>query len=477
MLPIQRLLTLSLILSGLNMGFLHASPEIDPNETLKAISKGFSRVAKKAIPAVVYIESQVTKEKSALKKTDPKGSDNPFDYFHEEFFNRFFGFPDESEKKPETVRGSGFMVTSDGYILTNNHVVENAKKVTVTLQDGSKLPATVVGTDPKTDLAVIKISEKNLPILTFGNSDRLEVGDWTIAVGNPFGLNASVTVGVVSAKGRNQLHITDFEDFIQTDAAINPGNSGGPLLDVDGEVIGINTAIVSGSGGYMGIGFAIPSNMAVRIMDQLIKQGSVKRGFLGVTLQPIDTDLAQFYKLDKPHGALITEIAKGSPADEAGLKQEDVILSYNAIAIENNLSSFRNAVSFMTPGSKLHLKIVRDGKIKEIVVTISLVPDDKVVATAPLGKLGFQVQNLTPELSEQFGYANEKGVVVSTVKPGSPASEAQIRPGSLIVAVNRQKVTSLNEFNAAIQESSKEGTVLLMVRQGETYRFIALKFD
>lgn len=466
----------NLILSSLivfSVGNVHANNELNCHEALKAISCGFSQVAKKAVPAVVYIESQVTK-KTAKKEKRPKGSDNPFDYFQDDFFNRFFGFP-EQEKKPETVRGSGFVVSKDGYIMTNNHVVENAQKVTVTFTDGKKLLADVVGTDPKTDLALIKVKADNLPYLTFGNSDKLEVGDWAIAVGNPFGLEASVTVGVVSAKGRSQLHIIDFEDFIQTDAAINPGNSGGPLLNIDSEVIGINTAIVSGSGGYMGVGFAIPSNMASLVYQQLAKTGNVTRGFLGVTLQPVDADLADYYKLERAEGALVTDVAKDSPAEKGGLKQEDLILSYNGNKVES-LTSFRNAVSFMAPGTKLHLKVLRDGKIKELDMTVGSTPSDEKKEEAKTAKLGLEVQNLTSEIAERLGYEKErKGVVVTSVDPLSLAAQAEIAPGSLILAVNRQKVTTVDEFLKAVNEAESQGSILLMVKQGEAIRFIALR--
>ena len=350
----------------------------------------------------------------------------------------------------------------------------NSSKVNVTLNSGKKVVATIVGNDPKTDLAVIKIDEKNLSYLKFGNSDTLEVGDWTSAIGNPFGLQASVTVGVVSAKGRNQLNINDFEDFIQSDAAINPGNSGGPLLNIDGDVIGINTAIVSGTGGYMGIGFAIPSKMASNVVNQLIKNGSVTRGFLGVTMQPIDEELASFYKLDKPQGALITDIVKGSPADIAGIKVEDIIVAYNNTPVEN-LSSFRNAVSMMTPGAPLNLKINRDGKILNIKVKVTTAPGEVAGPVNLSEKLGYQVQSLTPEIAQQLGYVTEKGVVISRVQPETPADEAALRPGNLIVAVNRKKVTTVEEYNQEIENTTKDGRVLLMVRQGEAVRFIALQ--
>ncbi len=459
-------------------GFAQNEPAAN-EELLKQISKGFSNVAKAATPAVVYIESQngPGKTESITSKKSP--SENPFDYFTDNFFNRFFGFPfDQKEqkksKKSENVRGSGFFVTKDGYIVTNNHVVEKASKVNVTLHNGQKFVAKVVGTDPKTDLAVIKIEGNNYPILRFGDSDQLEVGDWAIAIGNPFGLQTTLTVGVVSAKGRNQLHIADFEDFIQTDAAINPGNSGGPLLNVEAEVIGVNTAIVSGSGGYLGIGFAIPSNMAKQIMQQLISQGQVTRGFMGVTLQAVDSDLASVYKLKNAQGAFVTDVVKGSPAELAGLKREDIIIGYNGMPVDS-LSSFRNYVALLTPGSLLKLKVIRDGKEVEISVTVTQLTDDKASsAKTPDKKLGFQAQEMTAELAQRLNVLESEGVVISSVEPGSAADDAALRAGTVILAVNRKKVSNMAEFLAALEAVSDEECVLLMVRQGGMIRLVAL---
>lgn len=471
---------LVLALSATLLFTTHVSFAVSPNNEalLKQISKGFSNVAKDATPAVVYIESQGAIEKPEKPVAKKGPFENPFDYFGDDFFNRFFGFPFEhkQQSKSETVRGSGFLVSEDGYIVTNNHVVEKAEKVNVTLSNGKKLVASVVGSDPKTDIAVIKIEGNNYTFLKFGDSDALEVGDWAIAIGNPFGLQTTVTVGVVSAKGRNQLHIADFEDFIQTDAAINPGNSGGPLLNVESEVIGVNTAIVSGSGGYMGIGFAIPSNMAKQIMNQLIKEGQVTRGFLGVTLQPIDSELASFYKFKGDQGALVTDIVKGSPADIGGLKQEDIILSYNDIKVES-LSTFRNYVSLMSPGSKLKLKVIREGKEIELQMTITKLSEEISGPNTLYQKLGLQVQELTAELADKFGLSDKKGVVISQVLPNSPADEANLRAGCMILAVNRKKVTTMNEFTEAMNEAAKDDRVLLMVQQGEVIRFLALRLN
>ncbi|SGA10916.1 serine protease HtrA [Chlamydia abortus] len=449
--------------------------EVPQEVLLKEISGGFSKVAEQATPGVVYIESCPKCNRPVHPAPGRRGPyDNPFDYFNDEFFNRFFGLPTQKERpmSKEAVRGTGFIVSPDGYVVTNNHVVEDAGKIHVTLHDGQKYPAKVIGLDPKTDLAVIKINAEKLPHLTFGNSDNLKVGDWAIAIGNPFGLQATVTVGVISAKGRNQLHIADFEDFIQTDAAINPGNSGGPLLNIDGKVIGVNTAIVSGSGGYIGIGFAIPSLMAKKIIDQLISDGQVIRGFLGVTLQPIDAELAACYKLDKVYGALITDVVKGSPADKAGLKQEDVIIAYNGREVES-LSAFRNAISLMNPNTRVLLKVVREGQVVEIPVIVSQAPQDDGVSA--LNRVGIRVQNLNSETAKKLGMTpDSKGVLIVSVEAGSVASSSGIAPGQLILAVNRQKVSSVEELNTVLKDGNNE-SILLMVSQGEIIRFVVLK--
>ncbi len=454
--------------------------DLSQEELLKEVSRGFSKVAAQATPGVVYIENFPKTGGAAIASSGNKRGmqENPFDYFNDEFFNRFFGLPSHREQprpqQRDAVRGTGFIVSEDGYVVTNHHVVEDAGKIHVTLHDGQKYTAKIVGLDPKTDLAVIKIQAEKLPFLTFGNSDQLQIGDWAIAIGNPFGLQATVTVGVISAKGRNQLHIVDFEDFIQTDAAINPGNSGGPLLNIDGQVIGVNTAIVSGSGGYIGIGFAIPSLMAKRVIDQLISDGQVTRGFLGVTLQPIDSELAACYKLEKVYGALVTDVVKGSPAEKAGLRQEDVIVAYNGKEVES-LSALRNAISLMMPGTRVVLKVVREGKIIDIPVTVTQIPAEDGVSA--LQKMVVRVQNITPELCKKLGLAADtKGILVMSVEAGSPAASAGVVPGQLILAVNRQRVSSVEELNQVLKNAKGEN-ILLMVSQGEVIRFIVLKSD
>lgn len=444
-----------------------------------SISKAFSSVAKKAMPAVVFIKAEL-----APNTPDSYGDQlgqNPYGSpFNDDFFQRFFGFPSQAQPRkptPQLSQGSGFFVSADGYIMTNSHVVQGANKITVTLSEGRELDATIVGTDPRTDIAIIKVEGKNFPFISLGDSDSIDIAEWVIAIGSPFQLEASVTVGVVSAKGRQNLRINDFEDFIQTDAAINPGNSGGPLLNLDGEVIGINTAIFSRNGGYMGIGFAIPSNMAHNIMKQIIETGTVTRGFLGVSLQPIDKDLADAFNLEKPEGALVAEVVKGSPAEKAGIKQGDIILEYNKIAVKT-IGSFKNEVSMLKPGSKINLKINRKGQILMIPIEIGSSADTSLIATGITSKIGIEAEDLTPEIAQQLGYgAGETGVVIVKVKPGSAAAQTGVRPGFIILSVNHKKVLNLKEFTQALNDAAEQKRILLLTRQGNMTRFYTFKIE
>lgn len=451
-------------------------------ETAEQTSQGFRAVAKKAVPAVVFIkvESCAPEGQQQLQPGMPEGYQNPFDYFGDEFFNRFFGTPPRGKgpPAPQQGQGSGFLVSADGYVMTNAHVVKGADKITVVLHDGREMDATVVGSDPHTDVAIIKIEDKNLPYLKLGDSDALEIGDWVVAIGSPFQLKASLTVGVVSAKGRQDLRITDLEDFIQTDAAINPGNSGGPLLNLNSEVVGINTAIVSRTGGYMGIGFAIPSNMAKNIMTQIIDKGIVTRGFLGVSLQPVDKDIADAFNLEKAEGVLVSEVVKDSPADKAGLKQGDIIMEYNNTPIKSS-GSFRNDISLMTPGTQLNLKVNRKGTVMTIPVTLGSASDEKLSTGGIVQKMGLEVETLTPQIAKELGLINrnEEGVVITKIKPGSISARAGLRPGFLIQAVNHKKITNVTEFNDALNEAGSKNRLLLLVRQGNVTRFYSIKID
>ncbi|MES2121604.1 MAG: DegQ family serine endoprotease [Chlamydiota bacterium] len=466
---------------------LSATPEViakaENNENCSCspeqTSKAFTAVAKKAMPAVVFIKVQCNAPELD-ENGYPYGYQNPYDSDGDDFFNRFFGFPyrggQPQKPAPQMSQGSGFLLSTDGYIMTNAHVVKGADKITAVLNDGREMDATLIGTDPQTDIAMLKIEGKNFPFVILGDSEEIDVGEWVIAIGSPFQLEASVTVGVVSAKGRQNLRITDFEDFIQTDAAINPGNSGGPLLNLKSEVIGINTAIVSRSGGYMGIGFAIPSNMAKNIMAQLIDKGSVTRGFLGVSLQPVDKDIADAFNLPKPEGALISEVVKDSPADKAGLKQGDIILEYNKIPVKS-LQSFRNEISLMPPGSTVSVKVNRKGQTLTIPITLGTINENGSATGNSIQKLGMEIDNLSPDLAKQLGYTQkEEGVVITKIKPGSPAALAGLRPGFLIQAVNHKKVTNVTEFSEAMGQSENQ-RILLLVRQGNMTRFYSVKVE
>lgn len=445
------------------------------NSIAEQTAKDFTAVAKQAIPAVVSIQVKANSSSSAFG-SDDSSIEDPFG--GDDFF-RFFFSPrrgSTSRSQPVVGQASGYIISSDGYVLTNNHVVQDATDIQVILNDGREFTAKVIGQDKSTDVAVIKIDAKDLPYLQFGNSDNLDIGQWAIAIGNPFGLQATLTVGVVSATGRNNLDILNNENFIQTDAAINRGNSGGPLLNLDGQVIGMNTAIVNAG---TGVGFSIPSNTIKHIMDQLIKSGKVTRGFIGVTLQNIDQDLAHAFGLQNVSGAVVSEVAKGSPAEKGGLKQGDIILNYNKQHVIN-VAALRNAIALMTPGTPITLSIVRNKQPMDIKLEVGTYPSDgKQVETAVSpheSQLGFDVQNLTPEVAKALGISDSEGVVISKVTSGSPASWAGIKKGALILEVNQKKVADVAQFNEAVKGIPKEKPLLLLIRQGSTMRFVSLKW-
>ena len=454
-------------------------------ENLRKTGKAFASVARTVSPSLVFI--QVEKEVAVQSPRAPL----PFPFgregtpFGEDFFERFFGTPGQEpdEQKPQQKRqvigqGSGFVISEQGHILTNNHVIADANRVTVKSDDGQEFSAEVVGTDPQSDVAVIKIEGNKVPVLPLGDSSQLEVGEWVVALGNPFGLQHTLTVGVVSAKGRTSLGISDYEDFIQTDAAINPGNSGGPLVNLSGEVVGMNTAIFSRSGGYMGIGFAIPINLAKAISDQLIEHGSVTRGYLGVVIQPLTQDLAATFGLENTKGILVSQVAENSPADKAGLKQGDVIVECAGKPV-TKIGDFRNRISLKTPGSEETLTILRDGERKTVTVTIGKLSEAPQAASAS-GKedaqeLGFTVQTLTEQLAQQLGIQADKGVVVTQVTPGSIAARAGIEVGTVILEVNRQPVADAEEFRQAIAQTEKNDRVLLLIQKDQYRRYVVLQ--
>jgi serine protease Do len=452
-------------------------------QAAKELSKAFSAAAKEAMPAVVSIRVEKTIE--AGPPMDFGGLNDPFGQFNDDFLRRFFRERRPQRRAPQKYlqegQGSGFLISEDGYILTNNHVVGDVDKITVELQDGRTFTnAKLIGTDPGTEVALIKIEGDKFPVLPMGDSSKIEIGDWVIAIGNPFGLSETVTVGVISAVGRNNMHIAAYEDFIQTDAAINPGNSGGPLINLDGQVIGINTAIVSDSGGYMGIGFAIPINMARSIEEQLRKHGKVSRGYLGLYAKDVNADMAELLGLKETGGVAVSMVEPGAPAAKAGLKVYDIILAINGKKVQS-YDAFRNEVALLAPGSKVRLDISREGKSLTLTVSLGERPSDMARKEPPPEEpqqvLGLEVQDLTEDLAEQLEYQPGEGVVVSAVAPGSAAAEEGIQRGDLIVAVNKRNVTSVEEFTAAVKRSRKLGRVLLLVKRGEFSQFVTLRFE
>jgi len=457
-------------------------------QSLREMGKAFASVARKVSPAVVFIQVEKKVARSSNVRFFSPFGESPFG---DDFLRRFFGipFPDQETPKgygetpPREERvvgqGSGFIISRDGYIMTNNHVVSGADRVTVRLLDGRQFQAEIVGTDPHSDVAVVKIDGGDLPVLPLGDSDSLEVGEWVLAIGNPFGLSHTLTAGVVSAKGRSRVGITDYEDFIQTDAAINPGNSGGPLVNLDGKAVGMNTAIFSRSGGYMGIGFAIPINMAKGIADQLIKHGSVTRGYLGVLIQDLTPDLARSFGLKGRKGVLVAQVTEGSPAEKAGLKQGDIIIGFGGKPVKE-VTSFRNRVALIPPGTEEKITILRDGEKKTLTITVGKLPDgggETASAARTLEKLGLTVKTLTEDMAEQLGYQGETGVVVTRVREGSLAALAGIKPGALIQEVNRKRVRNVEEFEEALRKTPESGMVLLLLREGAYSRYVALRME
>ncbi|MDD5434802.1 MAG: DegQ family serine endoprotease [Nitrospira sp.] len=446
------------------------SPKV--TEHLEATEKAFVEISKRVVPSVVNIST------TKISRGNEGNQLSPF--FQDPFFRRFFGdefFRDHEMPKrhKEQALGSGVIVSEDGYIITNNHVVSGADEIKVVLSDKREFTGKVVGADPKTDVAVIKIKANDLPTVLWGDSDNIEVGEFVLAIGNPFGLNQTVTSGIISAKGRANVGIADYEDFIQTDAAINPGNSGGALVNIRGELIGINTAIFSRSGGYMGIGFAVPSNMVKSVMDSLVKVGKVTRGWLGVYIQDVTPELAKQFKLHTNQGALVSDIMDGSPAEKAGFERGDVIIQYNGKEIENT-GHLRNMVAQTSVGKVVELKIIRESHEKVLKVNIGELPPDG----AKEGKheegdaegvfKGVTVQGLTPEYRDKLDIPDKiKGVIITAVESGSSAEEYGLKAGDVILEINKKATKTIKDFNKAVAEIKKgESALILIYRDGMT---------
>jgi len=443
-------------------------------------SKNFVEIAKTVKPAVVNIAAT----RSGKSGDGPHGS--PFD---DPFFRKFFGdefFKREAPQRDRKERGqgSGVIVDPNGIIITNNHVVNKADEIRVFLSDKREFKAKLIGTDAKTDIAVVKIEATGLTTVPFADSDQLEVGEFVLAVGSPFGLTQSVTMGIVSAVGRASMGIAEYEDFIQTDAAINPGNSGGALVNVRGELVGINTAIFSQSGGNMGIGFAVPSNLSRSIMDQLIRTGKVVRGWLGVAIQELTPELAAQFGIADTKGVLVSDVMDESPAKKAGFERADIIVEYDGKPMDSP-THLRNAVAQTPIGRKVSVKLIRDKKPKTLELTIAEQPkslaqsgaEESGESASPAGVLSdLDVRELNEELAGRYGLKpSERGLVITRVKPGSPAEEAGVREGDMVLEVNRKAVGSIKAYERAASGLAKDQAVLLLLKRKGQAIYLTLK--
>ena len=445
-----------------------AFPDLAPAErsadaaTLPA-SGTFAPLVKKAAPAVVSIQAVKT----------AKAADAPQ--------MPFFLNPEDAPQRRQRGLGSGVIVTADGYILTNHHVVEDADDVKVVLSNDREFDAEIIGSDAKTDIAVLKVDATDLPTMNFGNSDAVEVGDIVLAIGNPFGLGQTVTMGIVGATSR-QFGIMNrqngYEDFIQTDAAINPGNSGGALVNARGEIVGINTAILSRSGGNNGVGFAVPINLAHHVMTQLSENGRVIRGYMGVGIQDVDPAMAKAFGAPDARGAAVTTVQADGPAAEAGFQPGDIIRSIDGQPVENN-QELRLRVANIRPGEAIDVTVWRDGRERELDITLAEFPTDEAIARGPKTSertpLGISVEELTPAIAAQLDIGpSTKGVVIAKVKPGSPAAEAGLRPGDVITEAARKPLTGLADFRAVVAEAD-DGAILFLVESRGGTRFVVVE--
>jgi len=451
--------------------------------TLRDLNNAFVEIAQAVNPTVVTV---FTEKVYKVRQTY-----SPFSFFFNDPFRDFFGEdffsgprqrqqpPREREYRQQGL-GSGVIVSTDGYILTNNHVVANADSIYVRTIDNETHPAKVIGTDPKTDIAVIKIEAENLPAIKQGDSDKLRVGEWVLAIGSPLSENLAhtVTQGIVSAKGRSNVGLADYEDFIQTDAAINPGNSGGALVNLDGELVGINTAIATRSGGFQGIGFAVPINMAKSVMRSLIAHGKVVRGWLGVQIQDLNKAMAVAMDLESTEGALVAEVVKDSPADKAGLKDGDVIVELNGKKVKDT-THLRNNIAATAPETTVELKIIRNGKPKEVTVTLGELPQEAgsgQIKSSLQDLLGFSVATMNRDLADRYNLDREvKGVVVTDIEQSSRAFRAGLRQGDVIQSVNRERVQTVSDFNQALDGVKKGNNILLRVVRGNARLYIAFE--
>jgi len=448
------------------------APEIPTASAIEGTVPGsFSDLAERIKPAVVNISTT----KTFKGKNQGRSGRSPFnDYFGDEFFNRFFGDTPQRDFKQRSL-GSGFIISNDGYIFTNNHVVENTDKILVKISDGKEYEAKIIGSDAKTDIALIKIKPDNgLPTVTLGDSDAARVGEWVVAIGNPFGLDQTVTAGIISAKGR-VIGAGAYDNFIQTDASINPGNSGGPLFNMQGKVIGINTAIVAQG---QGIGFAIPINMAKNILEDLKTKGKVTRGWLGISIQDVSEDIAKSMNYKGKNGALVSDVFQGDPADRAGIKVGDIITEINGKPIKNTHDLLLTTASLHV-GERATIKALRDGREISFQVVVTDRKDKPEVAMAKKsgGYFGINAQEITKELAKQLGIPNNTGVIVADVEEGSPADDVGIQPHDIILQVNKIKITSLKQFSTEMSKAAGKKSVIILVKRGNSNFFVGLHIE
>jgi serine protease Do len=432
----------------------------------RQMSQAFIEVSKRVTPSIVMIMNEE-------KLSNAFGNDDFGDFFNNDFFNQFFNFTPEQRERVQKTLGSGVIISSDGYIITNNHVIDNSTKLQVTLPDGKRVSGSIIGSDPKTDLALIKVDSKKLQPISFGNYQDIQVGECVLAIGSPFGeaFQRTVTAGIISAKGRSNVGITDYEDFLQTDAAINPGNSGGALVDLDGNLVGINTAIVSSTGSNAGVGFAIPVNIVQNVVQQLKQNGRVIRGFLGVTIQNLSPEMSRSLHLENVEGAVISDVGKGTPAEKAGLKAYDVITSINGSTVQND-TEVRNLIAGLKPGSRVVLGILRDGKQKSVSVAVGEMQAQTVAENdqkdGQKEKLGLELQDLTPALARELKSDLSSGAVIINVVPGSAAEDAGLQRGDIIFEINREPVKTAADVEKIVSKS--DSTLLLAIeRRGNSF--------